>query len=437
MRALSMSETGTDTTAPAAPNTSSAEAWHTSRFSGLFREHGAVALRAHDPQVAIWAGTVSNRALTAGPTAGASDALVVGGAGWTERDAELAGMGEAIERWQTHRLPGDRVVAAGFEDWPLPDPAIAPDRWVLFHPEQHSQDGFPFEALTPATELDWVAFRDAASGEPYWVPAALAFMDLRPGEIPRFAPAISTGWSAHRSPAQALLRGVQEVIERDAVVGAWWGRYPLREHRSADILASLPPWIPPRIERRNLEYRFYHIDSPYSAHVTMVSVSGPDREGFCFSIGSACRETRGQSWQKALLEAIQGRHYVRYHLATPPQQLAAPTTFLEHALCYSLAPERLDDTVLATADPARASEGAGDQPLAALIDCLGPARPVLFRAMTPPALASRGLGWVVSRVMIPGLQPLHGDHRIPFLGGPLWGERPAAQWADIPPHPFA
>ena len=36
----------------------------------------------------------------------------------------------------------------------------------------------------------------------------------------------------------------------------------------------------------------------------MVTVEGEDREGFCHSIGSACRETRRASWNKAALEAV-------------------------------------------------------------------------------------------------------------------------------------
>ena len=57
--------------------------------------------------------------------------------------------------------------------------------------------------------------------------------------------------------------------------------------------------------------------------------------------------------------------------------------------------------------------------------------------MTPPALAQHDLDWVVVRVMIPGLQPMHGDHALPFLGGPHWRGRSLAAWAKIPPHPFA
>jgi len=53
--------------------------------------------------------------------------------------------------------------------------------------------------------------------------------------------------------------------------------------------------------------------------------------------------------------------------------------------------------------------------------------------MTPPALAPE---WRVAKVVVPGLQPMHGNHRFPFLGGPLWAPRGLAAFGDVPPHPF-
>jgi hypothetical protein len=43
---------------------------------------------------------------------------------------------------------------------------------------------------------------------------------------------------------------------------------------------------------------------------------------------------------------------------------------------------------------------------------------------------------VVVRVLVPGLQPLHGHHGYPFLGGSLWAPRSAEEWRAVPPHPF-
>ena len=396
------------------------DAWYLSRFTGLFRASGAAPRRPHDPAVAVWSGTPANRPIT-----GNVDA--VGGAGWTDAAAELAAVGEAVERWQTHPLPGDATHRARAGELPG---ALGPQAFVLFSPAQYAQPGFPFVPVPGDQPLDWVAFRRVADGARAWVPRELAFMDLRPGALHRFTPAISTGWSAHARIDRAVLRGVQEVIERDAVIGGWWGRYALE---------SVPVEVSPALARANLTYRGYRIASPYSDHVTMVTVEGEDREGHCFAIGSACRETRAASLEKSTLEAVQGRHYVRYLraqlAARGVTRIAVPHNFAEHAVAYSLDPSRLATTALARATPAR--ELGAPEPLAALLGRLGDAHAPIFRLMTPPALIQQDLGWVVVRVIVPGLQPMHGDHALPFLGGPVWGDRPLSDWAAIPPHPFA
>src|SRR4029077_18523411 len=102
-----------------------------------------------------------------------------------------------------------------------------------------------------------------------------------------------------------------------------------------------------------------------------------------------------------------------------------PADFAGHALYYSLHPGELKRTVL---DRACAAETPAQEDRAesgpVLPERLGPGRRVLFRQLTPPPLAAEGLGWVVLRVLVPGLQPLHGHHGFPFLGGPLWAPRP-------------
>jgi hypothetical protein len=180
--------------------------------------------------------------------------------------------------------------------------------------------------------------------------------------------------------------------------------------------------------------------SPFSDHVTIVSLEGEDWEGFCFSIGSACRESLSQSWEKSLLEAVQGRHYVR-HLKTNPSlcdrvHRGELPDFPEHALYYSLHPERLAETVLHRGKPPAGQTDPGLEGLGVLLDRLGRDRPVLFRNLTPPPIAQGSRDWYVVRVLLPGLQPLHGNQQFPHLGGPLWAPRGLADWAAVPPHPF-
>ena len=240
-----------------------------------------------------------------------SEPIGVGGAGWDASAARDATLGEAIERWQPYPMPGDHVVESAFDAWPLDEPAIDPSRWVLFAPDQYEPPGFPFRPLTSRTVCRWVCCRTVPDGTPCWVPEELVFLYPRVGADHAFGPSISTGLSSGRPGHPVLLRGVQEVIERDALMGAWWGRYPLIEWDQGRVLEALDPSLSGRLLRPNLRYRFYRVDSPFSAHATIVTLEGEDHQGFLFSAGSACRETRAASWGKSLLEAVQGRHYVR------------------------------------------------------------------------------------------------------------------------------
>jgi ribosomal protein S12 methylthiotransferase accessory factor len=389
--------------------------------------------RPHDPAVHISAGQTP-------PWFEGEVEFGGSGAGWTAEDADLACLGEALERVLARALPCDHSIESSWEDWTLDERPIAPQRWVLFHEEQYPLEGFPFAPFTDRTICRWVCCREATTGEPVWAPEEFVFLSPRRGECQQFLPGYSTGLSCGRRDDPVLLRGVQEVVERDALVGAWWGAYPLEEWPAAIVLDEVEPIVRQRIERPNLEYRFYRVETPYSDHVTLVSVSGTDAEGWIYSVGSACRETRRQSWEKSLLEAIQGRHCVRQLLARHVQnsapRLETPTTFFEHALYYTLYPDRLHETPLMRATPAPAeSDSSGVETFGVIQSRLGPQRPILFRDLTPPGLAPPD--WRVLRVLVPRLQPLHGDHRFPFLGGPLWSPRRWSDWSSIPPHPFA
>jgi ribosomal protein S12 methylthiotransferase accessory factor len=405
--------------------------WYQSRFTGFLQRHGPVPLRPHDPAVPLWFGALV-------PWGPRRDALAIGGAGWDRAATEAAGVGEAIERLQPYPLARDQCVEASFGHWPLGEPAIDPERWILFHAEQYAEPGFPYRPLTRDTDCRWLRFRRAMSGEPCWVPEDLSFLYPRPGTRHQICPAISTGLSCGRVGQPVLLRGLQEVIERDAVVGAWWERYPLEEWDAQTVLNLLGPQMVERLRRPNLRYRCYRVASPFSAHVTIVTLEGEDREGPCFSIGSACRATRRDSWLKAVLEAVQGRHYVRFlkreHRPARPKELL---DFADHALYYSVHPEALSATVLHRARaPGPDAEETLTEDIAALSRRLGADHPVLFRNVTPPSIAQEIRDWYVLKVLVPGLQPLHGNARFAHLGGPLWAPRRLADWPAVPPHPF-
>ncbi|MBY0227835.1 MAG: YcaO-like family protein [Gemmataceae bacterium] len=396
--------------------------WVESRFTGLGMDGGPVPRRAFDPAVALHAAL--------GP-----EGRTGSGAGWDRDSARDACHGELIERALCRPLPRDFSILSSHREWPLDEPAVEPSRWVLFHPEQYALPGFPYEPFTEDAVVRWTCCRDAGTGQPWWVPEELVHLEARPGERHRLGRSASTGLSCGRGPVPVLLRGLQEVIERDALTGAWWGRYPLEEWPEDEVFGLLDPSIPPRLRRPNLRWRFYRARSPFSQHVALARCDGEDGEGWAVRFGSACRETLAASWAKALLEAAQCIPYVRHLRRERGGERGPPADFAAHALHYTLHPEQMACTVAEDPAPRVPLVASPEETLEVLRERLG--RPVLFRDLTPPGISSEVPGWRVLRVVVPGLQPLHGDHRFPHLGGPLWAPRGWSDWLDSPPHPFA
>jgi hypothetical protein len=55
--------------------------------------------------------------------------------------------------------PSDVVVKASVADWPLDEPALAPEGCVLFHAEQYASPAFPYTPFTVRTPYRWVCCR--------------------------------------------------------------------------------------------------------------------------------------------------------------------------------------------------------------------------------------------------------------------------------------
>ncbi|MEM7151646.1 MAG: YcaO-like family protein [Myxococcota bacterium] len=401
------------------------EAWLCNPFTGALVAEGEVPRRPHDPDVFVHAATVAPR----GPQ---RQALVVGGAGFTPEAARGAALGEAIERFESWPRPSDGALARP----PQGEPAWGPDDFVLFSAQQYAADGFPFAPPDEASLSPYVCARRIDDGHPVWIPQAFVYLDAPGGH--HVAPMSSTGLSAGPPGHPTVLRGLQEVIERDALVRAWWGEYGIERWDPELVWEQLGPELAAIARRPNLRYAFHRIRTPYCAHACVVTLVGETLEGDCLSVGSACRATRRESLTKALLEAIQGRHYVRYRISQDDPWSEVPVSFEEHACWYSRWPERWADTAFARADAACDPDAAQrTDDLAALLGALGPDHPAVVRIVTPPIVARLAPGWRVLKVVVSGLVPLHGDHRMAHLGAARWRNRPFEQWLAYPPHPFA
>jgi YcaO-like protein with predicted kinase domain len=158
--------------------------------------------------------------------------------------------------------------------------------------------------LSEKTPIDWIAATDLWTGSATWLPRQLCELNFCVEERlwPPLFRATSNGLASGNTPAEAILHGLCEVIERDAL----W-----RMHEtSAEIDVTT---INPRLVRRLLD-RF----SSVGMHTRVVDATGPTGVP-CFVAflehaespgryyGAGCHPSRTTALLRALTEAAQSR----------------------------------------------------------------------------------------------------------------------------------
>ncbi|WP_370965297.1 TOMM precursor leader peptide-binding protein [Amycolatopsis sp. cg9] len=168
-----------------------------------------------------------------------------GGKGVTPIQAEVGALCEALERHSGHYDGDEERVRASFRS--LGDKAVHPDTCQLFHERQfadrarlnarHGPFQFVGEPFDDDEVLDWTPVWSLTRGEHRLFPTALLYFDA-PG--PPSVLADSNGNAAGGTLEDAVLQGMLEVVERDAVA-LWW--YNRTRQPAVDLAASGDPWI--------------------------------------------------------------------------------------------------------------------------------------------------------------------------------------------------
>jgi len=392
--------------------------------------------------------------------------LAVGGSGLAREDALMAALGEGLERYLASVHSRGRAELQCEAD--LRRDALPAASFAQFSQQQRDrqqcdreegQAAFPYQPVTPQTPLRWLWGNRLGNNSPRsdakcGVPAFAVHLPYQPeADEPLVAPGLSTGLSCADSREAALLGGLYEVIERDALALTWLaGMAPpviatdwLVEH-AADVL--------PPADRAVA----YDLTSDVGVPVVLVVCRGEGPAGPILSVGSACRLDARRAARKAAMEASQGRVFVRQLLELEPGWQPEPdfsnvTDFTLHARFYSVRPDLADEALRFLAgnpcpsDLPNCSVEAGT-------DVARDTRRVVDRLLKTKhegAWIDLTPGWAavidlhVVKVVVPTLLPLHGHHLLPYLGHARLADRSSAMPHSIVrhdhpiwpyPHPF-
>ncbi|MFI6100358.1 TOMM precursor leader peptide-binding protein [Lentzea sp. NPDC051213] len=168
-----------------------------------------------------------------------------GGKGVTPLDAEVGALCEAVERRSGAFVGEEARVSGSYSS--LGDQAIHPCSVQLYHPRQYeNRDAWNAEhsafqhVTTPFDEdevMDWTPLWSLSQRQHKLLPTGMLYFGA---PCPPSVTADSNGCAAGSSLEDAVLQGLLELVERDAVAIWWYNRTSVP---GMDLNAFHDPWI--------------------------------------------------------------------------------------------------------------------------------------------------------------------------------------------------
>lgn len=393
---------------------------------GVLKHVGHGCYHAQDPAtfaMGVSASDISRFSETVNPSKG-------GGGGEVLLHALAATIGEAAERYCMFFYDKNEMILAPHRE--VAEHAASPDYLRLYSQKQIEGLG-PNARVTyfdENTPVRWVWGYSLTTQTPRLVPASLVYMNYQFGEDePVIGRNASTGLAANLTIEEAILTAIYEVVERDAFTICWLSRRPGRKITIDDegllgLLRKKFHYDHPKVEARVFDIT---LDVPIPS--VFVMIKRPAEFGPAICVGSTSRLSPVAAVHKGFLEAGQGIPYFRFLLAQlkdwePSDDYLNVTSFDHHCVFYLKRPDLVPEA-FAFLDRAEAEVPLSSMPdrstgrvlgdINLCVDMLREAGlEVIVVEITTPDI--RDVGMRVVRVLIPGMVPLHGVYKYPFLG---------------------
>jgi ribosomal protein S12 methylthiotransferase accessory factor len=363
------------------------------------------------------------------PRPGRPATLPAGGSATAPERALAKAIGESVERCSVQSYAPARLHVATAAE--LGDTAVDPAALDLFHPAQRAVAGFPFGRLTRSSRVAWVEGYSLTRRRPAFVPAILADLYHRPRSPEEaFDECPVSGYACGNTLEEALLGALCEVVERDALMLAWYHRLAVP---ALDLGSFESPALREALERfRRSPVRIYcaSITSDVGIPAVLVMMTSHHPNWPAAAVATAADLSAERAVLKALGE-LSSAHWITRSARPIPRQPGEVREMEDHGLFY-VAPERLRhlDMFLRPRSTVRARHLAGpysDTDVKANLDeCLRrlAARDLEAIALEITAPEILALGFRVVKVLVPGLRPIDFGHRCKHLGGARLYEAP-------------
>ncbi len=368
------------------------------------------------------------------PFSDATASSLNGGAGIDRASAMLGALGEAIERYGIGIYRESELVRGSWRE--MEASALDPRRLVFFAADQYAWRDFPYVPFDPATPISWIPGRSLFDSRERLVPASRVYTPYRaPRPAERILQSTSTGAASHVDRSHAVLAGLYECIERDAIMIAWLNRLALPSIDPTTLNRPAIEVALDRLARRGLDVRLFDATSDIGVPTVLSIVFGAAGTVPSLAVGAATRATIGAAAEKAVVESA----HTFFWIHTRCRESGLPvfrddytdvTSLDVHSLLYG-DPRMRDKIAFLLGDvPSRVGwrkvtayacdpVGKAESVEAELARCVARLYDAGLEAVaidvTPRDI--RDAGFVVMRVVVADLHPLWGGHHVRCLGG--------------------
>lgn len=377
-----------------------------------------------------------------------------GAAGITYEHAYMASIGEAIERYCCAIYNPEELVFGSYKELSKNVLAVHPNDFALFSKKQYNQKNFPYMPFTESTRVSWVRSFSLVHKKDIYIPAQMVFLPFarRRKEVP-LCPITSTGLAAGPSLEFAILTALYEIVERDAFTITWLTKLPPPKLNIEDF-DGLYDFFRTHFCLNNFVCSFFELTLDIQIPTAMVILQGKIEIGDIIGVGCGTRDTMTEALEKALLEVAQFAPWIRYAYQKEPDwsckdDFSDVNSFDDHGQLYTRRPDLVKKAFSFIKKSKNQKCYHKQKSLRQSIKlrlqrCLKEISRqgydvILYDLSTPDIIDA---GFRVVRIVVPGLIPLHGHHRYPFLGGrriyevPVkMGLRKSVSENDINPYP--
>ena len=265
------------------------------------------------------------------------------GKGRTLEQARMGALAEAIERLSSVYQGDEAVVRASVAA--LGSEAIHPDELQLFGRAQRASGGRNSgrhsapPPLDGRTEIMWTPAWSLTHECRRYLPLAYCYSDV-PAECMAYCRPSSNGTAAGTCLEEAILQGLLELVERDAVAMWWYGRI---RRPAARISSTLAPYFDElRAEYAALGWRIWTLDLTHDLGLPVVTAVAAHERSERFALGFGCHPEADLAVSRALTELNQ--------VFDPERMASSPWDGMEASKLACLHPD-------ASASPVRPAPG--------------------------------------------------------------------------------